>query len=82
MIGFYDFKPEVTPGLFGGQPQQTLDDVLRHVNSWISEHDVDVVSIETVVAPTLGLAAPKNTKAHCFFGGSYWYQFLRVWFRY
>ena len=87
MIGFKDFVPGMKDrgGLFRRPEMEQLSESIREANEWISQNDVEVINIETVVLPNMYCPGEEgSTDVQLSTSGdmgSSWYQFVRVWYR-
>jgi len=87
MIKCKDFVPEIIKrgGFFSSAKAQEFQTCLDHANQWISDENVEVVNIETVVLPNIHDELEEgsmdtNLDTH---GDttSNWNQFVRVWYK-
>jgi hypothetical protein len=87
MIACKDFVPKMLSagGIFSSSEFEDFAAALKAANQWITDKQIDVVNIETVVLPNVWsarekgprdpeLRIPPNTTAD-------WNQFIRVWYR-
>ena len=77
MIEFQDFFPQVIKqgGLFGEDEYQNFNNLLSQANQWITEKQIKVINIETVV-----LREQDSNNARFVAEEPYCYQFIRVWY--
>ena len=82
MYCFKDFAPQVVKKGFFKTDYESFEEALNAANAWIKDHNIEVLNIETVVLPNMwnegGTADIKHTSSQ---SGSYWYQFIRVWYK-
>ena len=87
MFKYHDFEPlELSPGGFlKASVFENFDDCLREANKWITENQIEVTNIETVVLPNIHSSQEEgSTDGELRTSGdmsSYWYQVIRVWYR-
>ncbi|MBV6647916.1 MAG: hypothetical protein KI790_20820 [Cyclobacteriaceae bacterium] len=84
MIQVKDFVPEKKKGgLFKSGSVQHFEEVLTAANQWISENNINVVNVETVVLPNIHDSQEEGSQdTELWTGGessSQWYQLIRVW---
>ncbi len=87
MLAFKDFAPRIVrPGTTFREPEwEALEAALEAANRWITEVEVDVVNVETVVLPNMWARHEEGTTdaslgSHASIGTT-WHQFIRVWHR-
>ena len=88
MIGFADFVPAKTSegGFFVSAEFAPVQEAVDRANKWITENNVQVMNVETVVLPNMldaGETGPQD--AHLHVSGEMRhevYQFVRVWYKY
>ncbi|MEQ8820955.1 MAG: hypothetical protein RLY93_11995 [Sumerlaeia bacterium] len=88
MIGFEDFVPAQLdkPGFLKRAQYEPLSEVMKRLNAWVEQHQVEVLQFETVVIPNMhsrweeGSRDPETGTGGEV--GSVWNQFIRVWYRY
>lgn len=81
-ITYKDFFPRlITPGFFVDE-YEPLPSTVDRANQWLSEANVEVLNIETVVLPNIDRAADANQTGIRTSGemSSFWYQVVRVWY--
>ena len=83
MYHFKDFAPQVVKKGFFKIDHESLEKALNAANAWIRDHNIEVLNIETVVLPNMWKAGGTTDMAHTSseIGGSFWYQFIRVWYK-
>jgi hypothetical protein len=86
MIRHQDFVPRmVTPSImFKPATFEPFEEALAEANQWISENQIQVVSVETVVLPNIWNRWEEGTKDPALGTGespAHWHQFIRVWYR-
>jgi hypothetical protein len=87
MIQFRDFVPEMlsAPGLFKVGEYESMEAALAAANSWISEHGIKIVNVETVVLPNIWSRYEEGTTDVALGTSgempSHWHQFVRVWYQ-
>lgn len=82
MYHFKDFAPQVVKKSFFKTEYESFEEALDAANAWIRDQKVEVLNIETVVLPNMrrGGGTP-DTGYTSSESGSYWYQFVRVWYK-
>lgn len=90
MLAFQDFKPKLvkSAGYFGKPAVfEPIDATLRSANEWLTENEVKVMNVETIVLPLYhrNLPTPGKLKQSFMPQGNYrdplgWLQFVRVWY--
>lgn len=62
---------------------ESFEEVLATANAWIRDHKIEVLNIETVVLPNMWreVGQTRICTISVVLGNSYWYQFLRVWYK-
>jgi len=81
-----DFSAEqISPGgFFRSARWAPVDDALREASAWVTQNNIRIINIETVVMPNIWNSGEEGTKdAHTVTSGemhSSWYQFIRVWY--
>ena len=84
-MDFKDFVPSVKDpgGFFKPATHEDLAETLARANAWIDQKGIDVINVETVVLPNMRIEeGPEDTELRTSGDmSSYWYQFIRVWFR-
>ena len=87
MIKCKDFVPEIIKkgGFFTIAKAQESQACLDQANEWISNHQIEVINIETVVLPNIhdeleegSMDTNLDTLSDT---SSSWNQFIRIWFR-
>lgn len=79
---FKDFAPQPIKRSFFKTEYESFEEALDAANAWIRDHKVEVLNIETVVLPNMWQAGETIDMAYISNeSGSYWYQFLRVWYK-
>ena len=87
MIKCKDFVPEIIKkgGFFTIAKAQEFQACLDQANEWISNHQIEVINIETVVLPNIhdeleegSMDTNLDTLGDT---SSSWNQFIRIWFR-
>lgn len=82
MYHFKDFAPQVVKKGFFETDYESFEKALDAANAWIRDHNIEVLNIETVVLPDMWIGDRTTDMAYTFSeSGSYWYQFLRVWYK-
>ena len=87
MILFKDFDPQMLaePRLFKAGEYESFDDALQAANDWITECDIQVINVETVVLPNIWSRFEEGpTDVALGTSGempSHWHQFIRCWYR-
>jgi hypothetical protein len=87
MLAFQDFYPQQTDpgGFLKPEKWESLRKTVREVNEWITQNNIRVLNMETLVLPNIwndtenGPSDPKlRTSGEL---PTYWYQVLRVWYQ-
>lgn len=83
MYHFKDFAPQVVKKGFFKTEYESFKEVLATANAWIRDHNIEVLNIETVVLPNMWreVGQTRICTISVALGNSYWYQFLRVWYK-
>ena len=82
MYHFKDFAPQPIKRSFFKTDYESFEEVLVTANAWIRDHKIEVLNIETVVLPNMGSGGGTTDMTHTSSeSGSYWLQFLRVWYK-
>lgn len=82
MYHFKDFAPQLVKKGFFKIDYESFEEVLAAANAWIRDHNIEVLNIETVVLPNMWKAGGSTDMAHTSSdSGSFWYQFIRVWYK-
>ena len=93
MIAFRDFTPKDSTRMLAlTRTVETVGAVVARVNAWIDSQAIDVVSIETLLLPTVSAANPDGDSAGEFTDnmgvsvgmfdiGTTRLQVVRVWYR-
>ena len=82
MYHFKDFAPQVVKKGFFRTDYESFEKALDAANAWIKDHKIEVLNIETVVLPNMGKTGGTTDMAHASSeSGSFWYQFIRVWYK-
>jgi hypothetical protein len=85
---YKDFvPPQTAPGtMFVLGRYASLDAAVAAANEWVTQQQVEVIHIETVLLPNPFAPSEEGTAdSHLHTAGegfSYWTQFVRVWYRY
>ncbi|PCJ58421.1 MAG: hypothetical protein COA79_12940 [Planctomycetota bacterium] len=85
-IKFIDFAPEATKKttfIFTTTDVKSFQSAVDQSNEWVSNNDVEVINIETVVLPQIH-SEEGTTDSMLTTSGemmSNWYQFIRVWYK-
>jgi hypothetical protein len=90
MLAFRDFIPrQLEPPRFGFSSDAvqgtyaSLDETLAVANEWLAGAGVSVVTVETIVLPSLWADWEQGSKDPVVgapSGAPLWYQFIRVWY--
>ncbi len=84
-LRFKDFVPEIKDGggFFKSATVEQLSEPLDRVNSWVSQEKIDVINIETVALPNIHQEEGSSDTQLRASGdySTYWYQFIRVWYK-
>ncbi len=77
MICFKDFFPQTIEqkGFFAEDKYENFSSLLSQVNQWLSENQVKLINIETVVLRDIDDEKTRFLAEEPFF-----YQFIRVWY--
>ena len=77
MICFKDFFPQSIEkkGFFSEDKYENFSSLLTQVNQWLSENQVKLINIETVVLRDIDDEKTRFLAEEPFF-----YQFIRVWY--
>ena len=77
MICFKDFFPRTIEqkGFFAEDKYENFSSLLSQVNQWLSETNVKIINIETVVLRDIDDEKTRFLAEEPFF-----YQFIRVWY--
>lgn len=84
---FKDFRPPVageTKVLFiTVRDYEMISEVLPEVNSWISDNNINVINVETLVLPNLDMDEGSHDSSLRTSGEmtTVWFQVIRVWYR-
>ncbi len=87
MLTFQDFVPEMTgsPGFLSPAQFETFEAAVAAADRWVTENDIDLVNVETVVLPNMWSPHEENsTDASLRTSGDFqatWHQFVRIWYR-
>ena len=87
MLRYKDFVPKqiAAPGIFDAGEHESFDAAVIAANKWLSESDVKLISIETVVLPNIWSKWEEGSgDASIGTSGdspSRWHQFLRCWYQ-
>ncbi|QDU41116.1 hypothetical protein Mal4_54810 [Maioricimonas rarisocia] len=85
MLQFRDFVPrQLDPGgFFSASRYESLQHALDDANTWIGQTGVDVINVETVALPSIHSEEGSEDVELRSSGemGTYWHQFIRVWYR-
>lgn len=82
MYHFKDFAPQVVKKGFFKTDYESFEKALDAANAWIRDHNIEVLNIETVVLPNMRKTGGTTDTAHIpSQRGSFWHQFIRVWYR-
>lgn len=87
MITYQDFVPRMLTesGFFQDAEYETFEAAVIAANWWIQQNQIQVISIETVVLPNIWNPKEQGTVDAALRTsgdvGSYWHQFLRIWYR-
>ncbi|MBN2313147.1 MAG: hypothetical protein JXM79_04415 [Sedimentisphaerales bacterium] len=83
MFHFKDFAPQIKNKSIFKVDFQTFEEALAEANTWITQNQIDVVNIETVVLPEMwredGTTDTNLTTSGDMMNS--WYQFIRIWYR-
>jgi hypothetical protein len=84
MLKCQDFTPRrlEAGSLFHREHYQSLDDALEAANSFLAEHKIKPLHVETVVLPNLWRPHEDGTHDASLYAGetvNNWNQFIRVW---
>ena len=84
MLTFKDFAPRVlqVPGLLSQGQYADVHDTARTADSWMREHGIRPLNVETLIAPVPSLP---GGIAHSVFTlpsdqPAMWFQFVRIWY--
>lgn len=87
MLKYRDFVPAQieAPGFLNPGAHESFDHAVEAANQWISENDIQLISLETVVLPNIWSRWEEGS-ADASIGTSgdtpsRWHQFLRCWYR-
>jgi hypothetical protein len=83
MLTFKDFAPRVlqSPGLLSTGQYADVHDTARAADSWLKEHGIRPLNVETLIAPVASL--PSGIACSVFTITDQpvmWFQFVRVWY--
>ena len=88
MIQYRDFVPAREKGGFLRADRfAPFGDAVAAANDWITQEEVDVVTIETVVLPNIFASGEQGTgdadlqTVETNVSSNTWHQFVRVWYR-
>jgi hypothetical protein len=86
MVRHQDFVPRMVtpPALFSPATFEPFEEALGEANLWISENQIQVINVETVVLPNIWNRWEEGTKDPALGTGEspvHWHQFIRVWYR-
>ena len=90
MLSFRDFIPaDVTKIIAISRKYETLADVVDRVNTWVTQENIDVINIETVILPPIGKTGASDAAytdnmqvdIGMFSFGGQRQQIARVWYR-
>lgn len=86
MIAFKDFAPQQTApgGLLTLPVYELIEGAVQAANVWITQTNVQVLNVETVVLPNLWHPGKRGTGETLLRAADgfpvNWYQFVRVWY--
>lgn len=87
MLKYRDFVPRQieAPGFLKAGQHESFDDAVAAANQWLTENEVMLVKLETVVLPNIWSRWEEgSTDASIGTSGdnpSHWHQFLRIWYQ-
>jgi len=85
MLQFRDFVPrQLSPrGFFSTSEYESLQKALEGANTWIGQTGVEIINVETVALPNIHSEEGSEDVELRASGevGTYWHQFIRVWYR-
>ena len=80
-LAYKDFAPAVLDRSFLSTDYEPLSSIVDRANQWISEQNVKVMNVETVVLPNLdGQDSGSNGIRSSGEMSSFWFQVVRVWY--
>ena len=83
MFHFKDFAPQIKKKGVFKTDFQTFEEALAAANTWVTNNQIDVVNIETVVLPEMwredGTTDTDLTTSGDMMNS--WYQFIRIWYK-
>ncbi len=89
MLKYKDFVPKRIPGQAGGffsaatpERHESFDKALDEANAWISNNEINILNVETVVLPNIWAEHEEGTEDGSLYtsGTSHRHQFIRCWF--
>ena len=85
MLKYKDFVPRQlrAPGIFEQGDHESFDAAVIAANSWLSEVDVKLINMETVVLPNIWSKWEEGSADASIGTGdspNRWHQFLRCWY--
>jgi hypothetical protein len=82
-IAYKDFFPRLVTAGFFADEYESLPGVVERANQWLSDSDLVVLNIETVVLPNIGRVTDASQTGIRTSGemSSFWYQVVRVWYK-
>jgi hypothetical protein len=83
MLTFKDFAPRVlqSPGLLSTGQYADVHDTVRAADSWMREHGIRPLNVETLIAPVPSLPGGIAHSVFTITGPTaLWFQFVRVWY--
>lgn len=86
MLKYKDFVPEQisAPGFLAPGEHESFDHAVQAANDWLSESNVRLVCLETVVLPNIWSKHEEGSADASIGTGdspSRWHQFLRCWYQ-
>ncbi len=85
MIAFKDLVPEQNspPRLLSESDYEQFESVVRRANAWITESQVKIINIETVVLPNIHQPQEEGStdpELRASGESNYWHQIVRIWY--
>lgn len=87
MIRYKDFVPRMlsAPGVFKVGEYESLEAALDAANAWITEFDIKLINVETVVLPNIWSRWEEGSSDVALGTSgespSHWHQFIRCWYQ-